>query len=66
MGSLTKNIRIIWSYPPFKPTPLHIYSQEERTIDNMMIGVEARVGEERREATSEEEDIINATSLGRV
>jgi hypothetical protein len=31
-----------------------------------VIGVEARVGEERREAMSEEEDEVNATSPGRV
>jgi hypothetical protein len=66
LGYLTRNVRRIWSYPPFEPPPLHICNQEERTIDNEVIGVEERVGEERREATSEEEDKVSATSPRRV
>jgi hypothetical protein len=34
LGSLTRNVRRRWSYPPFEPPPLCICSQEERTIDN--------------------------------
>jgi hypothetical protein len=40
--------------------------QVEITIDNEVIGVEEIVGEERRESTSEEEDEVSTTSLGRV
>jgi hypothetical protein len=53
-------------YPPFKPPPLHISNQEERTTNSIIIGVEARVGEDRREETSEEEDEVNNTLQGKI
>jgi hypothetical protein len=45
LGSLTRNVRRRWSYPPFEPSPLCICSQEERTTNDEVIGVEERVGE---------------------
>jgi hypothetical protein len=38
---------------------LQIYNQEERTTNNEVIGVGERVGEERREVMSEEEEKFN-------
>jgi hypothetical protein len=51
LGFLTRNVRRRWSYPPF-----HICIQEEMTVDIEVIRVEARVGEERRETMTEEEE----------
>jgi hypothetical protein len=48
--------------PPFEPPSVCIYRQGERTIDSEVIRVKERVGEERREVRSEEEDKVSATS----
>jgi hypothetical protein len=45
---------------------LCICNQEETTTNNLEIGIEERVGEERREEKSEEEDRVNNTLQGRV
>jgi hypothetical protein len=54
LGHLTRNVRRIWTYPPFEPPPLHICNQEERTTDSEAIGIGER-GEERVEGDIGEE-----------
>jgi hypothetical protein len=54
LGSLKRNVGRRWSYPPFEPPPLSIWNQEERTTKRVVIRVEARAGEERREDVSGE------------
>jgi hypothetical protein len=66
VDSLRRNVRRRWIYPPFQSPPLHICNQEERNPNNEVVGVEARVGEKRREAMSEEEDKVSVTSVGRI
>jgi hypothetical protein len=55
LGYLTEDDERIWRNPLFKPPPLCIFNQEERTIENAEIRVEEeRVAEGRREDMSGE------------
>jgi hypothetical protein len=47
--------------PPLCSTPLHIFNQEENTIDSEEIGVEEREEEDKSDETSEEEGEVNNT-----
>jgi hypothetical protein len=40
LGHLTRNLRRIWTHPPFVPPPLLIFNQEENTTYSEEIGVE--------------------------
>jgi len=61
LGQLARSFRRRWTDPPFVPPPLHIFNQEETTIDSEDIGVEEIEEEERSEKTSEEEGEVNNT-----
>jgi hypothetical protein len=70
LGSLTRNVRRRWTYPPFEPPPVCVCNQEERTTDSEAIGIGER-GEEKVEGdigekTIEEEGEVSATSPKRV
>jgi hypothetical protein len=66
LSTLTRNVRVIWTYPPFETPPLCICNQEEITTNSEAIGtkeiVGERVGGDKREETSEEEGEVSVTS----